>query len=244
VMAAGAVAAAQPVIPSFGGHPDSCVRNNGTLCWSWVSSHWDSTLRPALIDHIELAAVAIGIGFVIAVATALLAYRWRRARGPISLFFALLYTIPAFALFQLLVPVTGLTRTSAEIALVSYTLLIIFLNTVTGLREVPAEVRESARAMGLTSRQSFLRVVLPLAVPAILNGLRQATVITIGLTTIAAYIINQGLGKPIFDGIQTNFNTEFVAAGVLAILLAIVADALLALVQRALTPWVRARRAV
>jgi osmoprotectant transport system permease protein len=237
------VAAAQPVIPSFGGHADSCVRDNGTLCWSWVSSHWDSTLRPALIDHVELAAIAVGIGFVLAFATALVAYRFRRAAGPISLFYALLYTVPAFALFQLLVPITGLTRTSAEIALVSYTLLIIFLNTVTGLREVPDDVRESARAMGLTGRQSFLRVELPLAVPAILTGVRQATVVTIGLTTIAAYIINQGLGKPIFDGIQTNFNTEYVAAGALAILLAIAADALLATVQRALTPWVRARRA-
>ena len=236
-------AAAQPVIPSFGGHADSCVRHNGTLCWSWVSSHWGSTLRPALIDHVELAAIAIGIGFVLAFATALIAYRFRRAGGPISLFYALLYTVPAFALFQLLVPITGLTRTSAEIALVSYTLLIIFLNTVTGLREVPSEVRESARAMGLTGTQSFVRVELPLAVPAILTGVRQATVVTIGLTTIAAYIINQGLGKPIFDGIQTNFNTEYVAAGVLAILLAIVADALLAIVQRAATPWVRARRA-
>ncbi|MFL5887038.1 MAG: ABC transporter permease [Thermoleophilaceae bacterium] len=237
-------AAAQPVIPSFGGHADSCVRHNGTLCWSWVSSHWGSTLRPAMIDHLELAAIAVGLGFVLAFATALIAYRYGRIGGPISLFYALLYTIPAFALFQLLVPITGLTRTSAEIALVSYTLLVIFLNTLTGLREVPDEVRESARAMGLTSRQSFLQVELPLAVPAIVTGVRQAVVLTIGLTTIAAYIINQGLGKPIFDGIQTNFNTEFVAAGILAILLAILADALLAILQRVLTPWARARRAV
>jgi osmoprotectant transport system permease protein len=236
-------AAAQPVIPSFGGHASSCVRNNGKLCWDWVSSHWGSTLRPAVVQHVELVLIAVGIGFVLAFAMALLAYRFRRLGGPVGLVFALLYTIPALALFQLLVPITGLTRTSAEIALVSYTLLVIFLNTLTGLREVPHEVRESARAMGLTARQSFLRVELPLAVPAIVTGVRQATVVTIGLTTIAAYIVNQGLGRPIFEAIQTDFNTEFVAASLLAIVLALLADALLAVVQRALTPWARARRA-
>jgi osmoprotectant transport system permease protein len=236
------IAAAQPVIPNFGGNPNSCVRRNGTFCWDWVSSHWDSTLGPALVQHIELALVAVGIGFVLAFATALIAYRFRRLDTPLTLLYALLYTVPALALFQLLVPITGLTRTSAEVALVSYTLLVIFLNTLTGLREVPEGVRESARGMGLTRWQSFRRVELPLAVPAIITGLRQATVVTIGLTTIAAFIIDQGLGKPILDAIQLDFKTEFIAASVLAILLAIGADALLVLLQRVLTPWARARR--
>lgn len=236
-------AAAAPVIPSFGGNPDSCVRKNGTFCWDWVSSHWGSTLRPALIDHVELTAVAIGIGFVIAFALALLAYRYRRLETPIIGVSAFFFTIPSIALFQLLVPVTGITRTTVEIALVSYTLLVLFRNTVTGLRGVPDDVRESARAMGLTPRQTFLRVELPLAVPAIFAGLRVVTVTVIGLATIGAYIIDEGLGKPIFDAIGTQFKTELLAASALAIALALVADAALVVLQRVLTPWSAARRA-
>jgi osmoprotectant transport system permease protein len=238
------IAAAEPVIPNFGGNPNSCVRRNGTFCWDWVSSHWGTTLRPALIDHIELTAIAIGIGFAIAFAAALLAYRWRRLESPLIGLWALFYTIPSIALFQLLVPITGITRLSAEIALVSYTLLVLFRNTVTGLREVPESVRESARAMGFTPRQVFLRVELPLAAPAIFAGLRVATVTVIGLATIAAYIIDQGLGKPIFDAIQTDFNTELLAAAALAIALALAADTALVLIQRVLTPWAGARRAL
>jgi osmoprotectant transport system permease protein len=238
------IAAAQPVIPNFGGNPNSCVRRNGTFCWDWVSSHWGSTLRPALVQHVELALLAVGIGFVLAFATALVAYRYRRADAPFSLFYAFLYTIPALALFQLLVPITGITRTSAEVALVSYTLLILFRNILTGLREVPGDVRESARAMGLTGWQVFGRVELPLAVPAIIAGLRVATVTSIGLTTIAVFIINEGLGAPIFSAIQSGFNTELLAASLLAVLLALSADALLVLLQRVLTPWARSRRVV
>ena len=237
------IAGANPVIPNFGGNPNSCVRRNGTFCWDWVSSHWGSTLRPALIDHIELTAVALGIGFAIAFGLALLAYRYSWLETPIIGVSAFFYTIPSIALFQLLVPITGLTRTSAEIALVSYTLLVLFRNTVTGLREVPEDVRESARAMGLTPRQLFLRVELPLATPAIFAGLRVVTVTVIGLATIAAYIIDQGLGKPIFDAIGTQFNTELLAASGLAIALALVADAVLVLIQRVVTPWASARRA-
>jgi osmoprotectant transport system permease protein len=237
------IAAAAPVIPNFGGNPNSCVRRNRTFCWDWVSSHWGSTLRPALIDHLVLTAIAIGIGFAIAITLALVAYRYRWLETPIIGISAFFFTIPSIALFQLLVPITGITRTTVEIALVSYTLLVLFRNTVTGLREVPDDVRESAHAMGLTPRQTFLQVELPLAVPAIFAGLRVATVTVIGLATIAAYIIDQGLGKPIFDAIGTQFKTELLAASALAIVLALAADTVLVLVQRLLTPWAAARRA-
>jgi osmoprotectant transport system permease protein len=133
--------------------------------------------------------------------------------------------------------------TSAEIALVSYTLLILFRNTLTGLREVPEDARVAARAMGLTHPQILRRVELPLALPAIMAGIRIATVTTISLATVAAFIGVGGLGQPIFNAIQSGFKTEFVAAGLLAVLLALVADALLVLLERILTPWARARRA-
>jgi osmoprotectant transport system permease protein len=234
--------AQEPVIPEFG-EGSECVTENRIFCIGWVREHWDDNLQPALIEHIELTAIAVGVGFVIAFMAALVAYRARWFEGPFSLFAAFLYTVPSLALFQLLVPITGLTVTTVEIALVGYTLLILFRNILAGLRAVPEDVREAARAMGLTPRQSLLRVELPLALPAILAGLRIATVTTISLATVAAFILPRGLGRPIFGALQTFFKTEFIAAGLLAVLLAVVADAALVLAGRALTPWARTRRA-
>ena len=226
-----------PVIPNFG-EGSKCETENHAFCTSWVADHWSDTLQPALLQHVKLAAIAVAIGFVLAFAAALVAYRYRRADQPIGLLSDFLYTIPSLALFQLLVPLTGLTVTTVEIALVSYTLLILYRNILEGLRGVPADVRESARGMGLTRLQSLVRVELPLAVPSIMAGLRIATVSTISIATIAAFVIPEGLGRPIFIGIgQDVFKTEIIAAGGLAILLALAADALLVLLGRALTPW-------
>jgi osmoprotectant transport system permease protein len=233
---------AQTVIPDFG-RGSNCVRQNHTFCWGWFTDHWGDTFRPALTQHIVLTLIAVGIGLAIAMACALVAYRQHWFERPFVLFSGLLYTIPSLALFQLLVPITGLTTTTAEIALVSYTLLILFRNILTGLRDVPEEAREAARGMGLTPTQSLWRVELPLALPAIVAGLRVATVTVISLATVAAFVIDKGLGAPIFAALQTSFKTEFIAAGVLAVALALVADGLLVLVQRALTPWARGRGA-
>ena len=232
--------AAPPVIPDFGSG-SKCETENHTFCWGWVQAHWGDTLQPALLDHLQLAGIAIGIGFVVAFGAALLAYRYRRLDQPIGLFSDFLYTIPSLALFQLLVPITGLTVTTVEIALVSYTLLILYRNILEGLRGVPDEVRESARGMGLTPLQTLLRVDLPLAAPAIVAGLRIATVSTISIATVAAFVLPKGLGYPIFTGIQQDvFKTEIIAAGALAIILALTADAVLIGVQRLATPWRRA----
>ena len=124
---------------------------------------------------------------MIAFALALVALRYRFLDPPIGVFADFLYTIPSLALFQLLVPFTGLTVTTVEIALVSYTLLILYRNMIVGLRAVPPDVLEAARGMGLTRRQTFLRVELPLALPAIIAGLRIATVSTISIATVAAF---------------------------------------------------------
>jgi osmoprotectant transport system permease protein len=199
------------------------VRDNGTFCWDWARDHWDDTLQPRLIEHIQLTLYAVGIGFVIALAAALIAYRFRWFEGGFGLFAAFLYTIPSLALFQLLVPITGLTVTTVEVALVGYTLLILFRNILAGLRSVPPDVLEAARGMGYTRRQTLLKVELPLAVPSILAGVRIATVTTISLATIAAFILPEGLGQPILDGLATFFKTKFIAAGALAVALALVA---------------------
>jgi osmoprotectant transport system permease protein len=236
------VLAQGPVIPEFE-RASECIRENRQFCPDWFVDNFDRVFVPRLVEHIELTAIAVGIGFAISFTAALIAYSGGWFETPFAILAAFLYTIPSLAFFQLMVPITGLTVTSAEIALVSYTLLILFRNTLTGLREVPEEARVAARAMGLTQWQLLRRVELPLALPAIMAGIRIATVTTISLATVAAFIGVGGLGQPIFNAIQSGFKTQFVAAGLLAVLLALAADGLLVLLQRSLAPWTRVRRA-
>jgi osmoprotectant transport system permease protein len=235
-----------PVIPNFGGGSSSfaCERANRLFCSDWVSRNWGTVLWPALRQHVVLTLIAVSIGFVISTALALIAYRRGWFERPVLIVTSILYTIPSLALFELLEPIPGLglSRTTAEVALVSYTLLIMFRNTLTGLREVPAEVRDAARGMGMGPMQSLLRVELPLALPAITAGVRIATVTVISLATVAALIDNEGLGVPILTAISNEvFKTELIVAGGMAVALALAADGLLVLVQRQLTPWSRAR---
>jgi osmoprotectant transport system permease protein len=229
-----------PVIPDFG-EGSSCVTENRTFCWDWAREHWRDTLEPAVLQHLWLTAIAVAIGFVLAFGLALLAHRVRRVEHPVGVAAALLYTIPSLALFQLLVPLTGLTTTTVEIALVAYTLVILYPNIVAGLDGAPPEVVEAARGMGLTRRQVLTRVELPLAVPAIVGGLRLAVVSTIAIATIAAFLLPKGLGYPIFYAIKLPepFWTEIYAAGALAIGLALVCDGALVLLRHALVPWAR-----
>jgi osmoprotectant transport system permease protein len=236
---------AGPVIPTFGGAQSSfaCERANRLFCTHWFTQNWGSILWPALRQHILLTLVAVVIGFVISTTLALIAYRRGWLERPVIIITSVLYTIPSLALFELLdgVPGLGLSSTTAEVALVSYTLLILFRNTLTGLREVPAEVRDAAAGMGMSPTESLLRVELPLAMPAIIAGLRIATVTVISLATVASLIDNVGLGVPIFDAIAKGvFKTELISAGALAVLLALVADGLFVALQRLLTPWARA----
>jgi osmoprotectant transport system permease protein len=231
----------EPVIPDFG-EASACVSENRFFCTDWVRDNWGPVLQPRLIEHIELTLIAVSIGFVISLAAALLAHRFHFAERPIAFASAVIYTIPSLALFQLLVPLTGLTVTTVEIALVGYTILILFRNTLTGLRSAPPEVLEAASSMGLTSTQTLWRVELPLALPAIVAGLRIAVVSTIALATVAAFVVSQGLGVPILGALRDNFKTEILVAGALAVGLAFIADGLLVLVQRALTPWATSRR--
>src|SRR5207248_7208948 len=153
--------------------------------WSWVSGHVD-VISAALVQHIELTLIAVVVGLLIAVPLGLLAWRSRVFRGPIFSLTGILYTIPSLALFSALVPFTGFTFLTSEIGLVSYTLLILIRNIVVGLTSVPEEVREAARGMGYRPLAELVRIDLPLAIPAIVGGMRIATVTTIGLVTVTA----------------------------------------------------------
>ena len=229
-----------PVIPQFG-HGSSCVTGDHAFCWDWVRSHWGDTLGPALVQHVELTAIAVGIGFALAFPLALLAHRFRPLEQPIGIASALVYTIPSLAAFQLLVPFTGITWTTVEIALVAYTLVILFPNIVAGLRSVPDDVLEAAAGMGLTRRQTLVRVELPLAVPAIIAGLRIAVVSTVAIATIAATLLPDGRGYPMLLALKepTPFKTEIYATGILAVALALLCDGALVAARRVLVPWTR-----
>jgi osmoprotectant transport system permease protein len=236
------VAAAGPVIPNFAAQSSSCEIHNRLFCAGWVSRNWGPVLWPALRQHIVLALVAVTIGFVIAMALAIAAHRFARLERPMTLVTTILYTIPALALFELLAAPVGLNVFSAEIALVSYTLLILFRNILAGLRAVPTEVLDAAEGVGMSRTQTLLRVELPLALPAIVAGLRIAIVTIIALATIVYIVYNRGLGVPIHTALgEGPFKTELIVAGGLAILLALLADGLLVIAQRLLTPWARAQ---
>jgi osmoprotectant transport system permease protein len=209
----------------------------------WVLEHLD-TLAQRVGEHMLVTVIAVAAGFVISFALALAVRRYPRIYGPILAVSGILYAIPSIALFVLFIPITGLSLLTVEIALVSYTLVILVRNIVTGLREVPPEVIEAARGMGYTDRQRLWRVELPIAMPIIVAGLRIATVTTIGLVTIATLIGMGGLGYLIVNiGIQRRFPTATLTGVIVVVLLATVIDLGFQALQRRLTPWARARGA-
>jgi osmoprotectant transport system permease protein len=208
--------------------------------WDWIGSH-AGEITDRLLQHLELTVIAVGVGLVIALLLALVALRIPRTYAPITWFTGILYTIPSLALFTALVPYTGLSVLTAEIGLVSYTLLILVRNIVSGIRGVPAEVRDAAEGMGYTRRQILWRIEIPLALAVIFAGVRVATITTIGLVTVTALITLGGFGYFILLGFQLFFSTALLVGAVGSVALAVAADAVLVAIQRALTPWARAR---
>jgi osmoprotectant transport system permease protein len=213
-----------------------CVADNG-ICPDWISDNFDRYVSP-FWEHVYLTVVSVGIGFAIAFGLALLAHRWRWLAPPITQVTGIFYTLPSVAVFFLLLPLTGRGNTTAIIALVAYTLLILFRNIMAGLDNVPDDARDAGRGMGLTSRQLLWRVELPLALPEIMAGLRIAVTTTVGLASLAFLAGAGGLGGALFDDI--NFRSNVLVAAGLAIGLAVVLDLLILGLQRAVTPWTRA----
>jgi osmoprotectant transport system permease protein len=233
------IGAPTQVIPIFSG--PQCSPDN-PFCWDWITTNWPTILGPALVQHIYITLIAVVVGLVISVAAALFAFSRNWFAGGFLAFSTFLYTIPSLAFFLMFVPITGLSLLTIEIGLTSYTLLLLFRNTLTGLRTVPRSAVEAAEGMGLTPNQILFRIRLPLALPSIMAGVRIAAVTVISLATIAASVAPLGLGKPIFDAIHTVFDTELVAAAVLTIALALVTDVIVVGLQRLVTPWTRVRR--
>lgn len=200
---------------------------------SWALGNLDD-IGLAAWEHLVLVATSVTIALVISLVLGIWVSRRPRAYAIVMAATALLYTIPSLALFALLIPLVGLGRTPAIVGLVSYSLLILIRNIATGIREVPADVVDAARGMGLGPWRLLARIELPLAMPVIVAGVRIATVTVIGIATVAAYINAGGLGRLIFSGIQQTFVAKIVVGGVLTSVMAIAVDVALTGVERRL----------
>lgn len=211
--------------------------------WSWVRRNldniWDRT-----VEHLTLTGVAIAVGLLVSVALASAALKWPRIYEPVASFSGVLYTIPSLAVFALVAPVIGIgTPTqrfiTAEIALISYTFLILIRNIVTGIRGVAVETTEAAFGMGYRRSQVRRNIEVPLALPVIMAGIRITTVTVIGLVTVTSLLGLGGLGFFILDGLRRSiiFPTEIIVGVVLSVALAAILDFALLWLGRAVTPW-------
>jgi osmoprotectant transport system permease protein len=216
---------------------EDCVADNG-ICPDWIADNLDRYVDP-FWQHVYLTLASLAIGFAIAFGLALLAHRRRWLAPPITQVTGILYTLPSVAVFFLLLPLTGRGNTTAIIALVAYSLLILFRNFMAGFDNVPAESKDAGRGMGLSRRQLLWRVELPLALPEIMAGLRIAATTTVGLAALAFLAGAGGLGEALFADI--NFRSNVLVAGGLAVLLAVVLDLAILGLQWAITPWMRVR---
>jgi len=215
---------------------NSCIAENG-FCPSWISDNFNRYVDP-FWEHVYLTLISVAIGFVIAFGMALIAHKYKRLTGPFVGLSEVLYTIPSIAAFLILLPLTGFGNTTAIVVLSIYAVQSILSNILLGLRNVPEDLKDAGRGMGLTDRQLLWRVELPTALPEILAGLRIAVTTIVGLATLAFFAGAGGLGKQIYSDIQ--FKSNVIVAGGLAVLLAAVLDIVILGVQRLLTPWRRA----
>ena len=205
--------------------------------WQFLQLNW-SELLVLIGQHVKLVLIAILIAVVIGVPTGILLTRRRALRGPVVGIANIMQTIPSLALFGFLIPlpfIGGIGARTALVALVLYSLLPIIRNTITGILGVEPSVREAAVAMGMTDGQVLRQVELPLAMGVIVTGIRVATVIAVGVTTIAAAVGAGGLGVYIFRGLRQYDNNLLLAGAVSAALLALIADFSLGLVERRFT---------
>lgn len=215
------------------------AQSDELIDWSWVERNMGQIIDRTW-EHLTLTGISVGLGLLVSVGLTIIVLRWRWTYPSITGFTGLLYTIPSLALFALLVPFTGLSDTTAIIALTSYTLFILIRNIVAGIDGVPEAVKEAADGMGYTARARFWKMEVPLALPVIMAGLRIATVTTVGLVTVTAVIGLGGYGYFILRGLNTFFWTQLIVGVVLSVVLATILDLAFIALQRVLSPWAKA----
>jgi osmoprotectant transport system permease protein len=200
---------------------------------NWLLRNWDQVAL-ATGEHLVIAGSALAIAFAFSLALGIAAARSRRFFAATMAVSGVLYTIPTLAFLALLIPLVGLGKTNAIICMVAFSLMILVRNIATGIREVPAEMTDAARGMGMTAAGILWRIELPLALPVIVAGLRIAAVTVISVTVVAAYVNAGGLGTIIFNGIAGDHAPKIVTGALAACLLAIAVDTSLAALERRL----------
>lgn len=202
----------------------------------YILDNWD-TLGPQVLVHVEVVGICMAVAAVLGLGLGVLAAQSERFAAVVLAVTSTVLTVPSFALFGILSIWFGLGEPPVLIGLVLYALLPIVRNTRAGIVAVDPAVGEAARGMGMTPRQVLTRVQLPLAVPVILGGLRQATVMIVAVATVGAAVGVNDLGQPIFAALTRDTGTlEQVLAGIIPVaLIGIFADLILAAVQRGLS---------
>ena len=200
---------------------------------SWAARNWEQ-VAVALYEHVLISLTALAIAAVISLALGIWAARRPRVFAATLAITGALYTIPTLAFLALLIPLVGLGKANVIIAMVAFSLVIMTRNVATGIRDVPADIVEAAKGMGMSALQVLGRVELPLALPVIVAGLRIATVTVISVTTVGAYVNAGGLGTLIFNGIATDHAPKIWTGALTACALAVAADLALARLERAL----------
>ena len=218
--------------------------SDGWLWWDWVARHVASSpvslsLVDSLREHASLTVLSVVLAQLISLPLAVVATRSRPLETALLSVLGVVYTVPSLALFAFLVPLTGLSRTSALIGLTAYNLLVMVRNDITGLASVPPDVKEAAAGLGLSPLRQLLTVEVPLALPAIVAGARVATVSTVALVPITALIGQGGFGQFINEGLQDLFKTPLTVGITCSIALAVLADVALLGLERRLSPWSR-----
>ncbi len=204
--------------------------------WDWLRTHTDE-LWERTVQHVQLTLVSLVLGLVLAGLLAALIRRWRWSEGPISAVATLLYAVPSIALFAALIPLLGTGLAVPTVALTTYSLVVLTPYLVASFDTVPVSTIDAASGMGFTDRQRFWKVELPLAMPTLIGGVRIAVVTLIGLVTVGGLFDLGGFGNLIDDGLTRDFPTLIIIGVVLSVVFAVVADLLLVLLGRVLSPW-------
>lgn len=192
----------------------------------FLLSHPEKVITP-LLEHISLTAITLAFSVLLASALTVLAVVMPVIGNMLTVVFSVVYSIPSLALFALMIPLTGLGRTTAVIVLCAYNQYLLLGNFLTGLNEVDPGVREAAKGIGMTTMQELFLVQIPLARKALFAGIRLAMVSTIGIGTIAAAINAGGLGTLLFDGLRTMNTAKILWGSLLSAVLAVSANGLL-----------------
>ena len=197
----------------------------------FLLSHPEKVITP-LLEHISLTAITLAFSVLLASALTVLAVVMPVIGNMLTVVFSVVYSIPSLALFALMIPLTGLGKTTAVIVLCAYNQYLLLGNFLTGLNEVDPGVREAAKGIGMTTMQELFLVQIPLARKALFAGIRLAMVSTIGIGTIAAAINAGGLGTLLFDGLRTMNTAKILWGSLLSAVLAVSANGLLKLAEK------------